>query len=205
VSGPLSRPAAPTRDHLPPLVVVGASTGGPEALRKILAALPGPLDFAMIVVQHLGELFVPGLASWLAKETGLDVSVIVAGWKPIAGQVAIACTSDHVILDRAGKLVYVREPEKSVHRPSVDVFFASLLTSPAEPGTAVLLTGMGDDGAEGLKALHDAGWATIIQDEATSVVWGMPRAALKRGAADQTLPVEKIGEAILRSRKKGSS
>jgi two-component system response regulator WspF len=190
---------------LPPLVVVGASTGGPEALRKVLAGLPNPLSYALIAVQHLGEIFVPGLAVWLAKETGLNVSVVTPSQKPIAGHVYIACTSDHLILNASGNMAYVRQPETCIHRPSVDVFFVSLLAAPVTPGTAVLLTGMGSDGAEGLKSLCGAGWETIAQDEASSVVWGMPRAAARIGAVKQVLPVDQIGAAIGRSMQKGLS
>ena len=198
---PVVLPVSP----LPPLVVVGASTGGPEALRKVLAGLPNPLPFALIAVQHLGELFVPGLAGWLATETGLNVSVVTSTQKPKTGSVYIACTSDHLILNKSGNLAYIRQPETCIHRPSVDVFFSSLLAAPVAPGTAVLLTGMGSDGAAGLKSLCDAGWDTIAQDEASSVVWGMPRAAARLGAANQVLPVDQIGAAIGRNMKKGQS
>ena len=174
-------------------------------MRKVLATLPNPLPYALIAVQHLGEVFGPGLAGWLAKETGLNVSVVTPTQKPTAGGVYIACTSDHLILDNSGNLAYVRQPETCIHRPSVDVFFSSLLAAPVTPGTAVLLTGMGSDGAKGLKSLCDAGWDTIVQDEASSVVWGMPRAAARLGAANQVLPVDQIGEAIGRSMKKGQS
>jgi chemotaxis response regulator CheB len=113
--------------------------------------------------------------------------------------VYLACTSDHVILDRAGKFRHVRQPEVSIHRPSIDVFFASLCSAPVSAGTAVLLTGMGSDGAQSLKSLRDSGWDTIVQDEATSVVWGMPRAATRLGAANHVLPIDEIGQAIQRS------
>lgn len=202
VAATAAHPAVRVLDSLPPMVVIGASTGGPEALRKVLAALPSPLPFALIVVQHLGEIFVPGLASWLANETGLSVSVVVPDQRPIVGGVHIACTSEHLVVDQTGNLTYVRQPEAHIHRPSVDVFFSSLLTAPVRPGTAILLTGMGGDGAKGLKSLHDVGWATIAQDEASSVVWGMPRAAMRLGAADEVLPVDEIGTAIMRNMKK---
>jgi two-component system response regulator WspF len=184
---------------LPPLVAIGASTGGPEAIRRVLAALPVPPPYALVIVQHLGELFVPGLATWLGKETGLDLQLIAPGQKPASHVVYLACTSDHVTLDETGRFRYVREPEPCIHRPSVDVFFASLLSAPVAIGTAVLLTGMGSDGAQSLQSLRDAGWDTIVQDEATSVVWGMPRAAVRLGAAKRVLPIDEIGEAIQRS------
>ena len=189
-------------DHLPPLVAIGASTGGPEAIRRVLTDLTSPLLYTIVVVQHLEELFVPGFASWLGKETGLDVQLIVPGRRPTRRVVYLAHTTDHVVLDRAGMFRHVREPESCIHRPSVDVFFASLLSAPIASGTAVLLTGMGSDGARSLKSLRDAGWDTIVQDQATSVVWGMPRAAVRLGAARRVLPIDEIGAAIQRSVRK---
>jgi two-component system response regulator WspF len=201
VEAPRRQPAA-SEVHLPPLVAIGASTGGPEAIRRILASLSTPLSCAIVIVQHLGELFVPGLAHWLGRETGLDVQLIEPGSGPERPAVYLAHTSDHVILDRAGKFRYVHEPAGCSHRPSVDVFLASLLSAPIASGTAVLLTGMGSDGAQSLRSLYDAGWNTIVQDEATSVVWGMPRAAVRLGAATSVLPIDEIGPAIQRSVKK---
>ena len=189
VSGQLPR--------LPPIVAIGASTGGPQAILTILRALRGPLRASVIIVQHLDEHFVDGLAKWLGGETGLDVQVAQVGQRPEAGTVRVACTTDHLVLDRQGRYRHIQEPIDCVHRPSVDVFFGSLLGGPATPGTAALLTGMGQDGAAGLKALRVAGWETIAQDEATSVVWGMPRAAVRADAASRVLPIEQIGPAII--------
>jgi chemotaxis response regulator CheB len=154
------------------------------------------MTFSVIVVQHLDKLFVSGLAQWLSRETGLHVQSAQAGQLPAAGIVHVACTADHLILDSQGRLTYVREPTDCVHRPSVDVFFGSLLRAPVAAGAAVLLTGMGQDGAAGLKALRDAGWETLAQNEATSVVWGMPGAAVRAEAVSRVLPIDAIGAAI---------
>jgi two-component system response regulator WspF len=178
------------------LVAIGASTGGPQALRQVCSALSAPLAYALLVVQHLDTIFVPGFAQWLAKETGLPVQLVEAGRPPVAGAVSVACTNDHLVLDAQGRLQYVAEPRGCVHRPSVDVFFGSLLRAPVSAGAAVLLTGMGQDGAHGLKGLRDAGWETIAQDEGTSVVWGMPGSAVRLGAANRVLPAAAIGPAI---------
>jgi two-component system response regulator WspF len=183
----------------PPLVAIGASTGGPQVLKTLLGQLPADRPYALIIVQHLDEIFVPGLVRWLAQETRLPLEAVEDGQRPLAGSVLVACTSDHLILDDNARLCYVREPAACVHRPSVDVFFDSLLTAPIEPGVAVLLTGMGQDGAQGLYDLRQRGWETIVQDQASSVVWGMPGTAVRMDAASQVLPAETIGPAIERA------
>lgn len=178
-----------------PMLAIGASTGGPQALATMLAGLARPLDFSVVVVQHLDKLFVPGLVEWLANETKTSVQQIEAGQRPAVGTIHVACTSDHLVLNAAGAFQYVREPACHVYRPSVDVFFDSLLRARARPGVALLLTGMGRDGAAGMKALHEAGWKTIAQNKASSIVWGMPGAAVQLCAADQVLPLDRIGPA----------
>jgi two-component system response regulator WspF len=183
----------------PLLVAVGASTGGPQVLKTLLAQLDRQRAYALIIVQHLDEVFVPGLVQWLAQETRLPVKTTENGQRPAAGGVLVACTSDHLVLDHEARLRYVNEPAACLHRPSVDVFFNSLLAAPIEPGVAVLLTGMGQDGAQGLLDLRQRGWETIVQDQASSVVWGMPGAAVRLGAASQVLPAETIGPAIDRA------
>jgi len=183
----------------PPLVAVGASTGGPQVLRTLLGSLSGDRSYALVIVQHLDEIFVPGLVRWLAQDARLPVTTIENGQRPLAGSVLLACTSDHLILDDGACLRYVQEPAASVHRPSVDVFFNSLLAAPIEPAVAVLLTGMGQDGAQGLYDLRQRGWETIAQDQSSSVVWGMPGAAARMGAASQILPAAAIGAAIERA------
>lgn len=191
-------PAAPApRRASPacPLVAIGASTGGPRAIADVLAALPRPLPFAVVIVQHVSSAFVAGLAEWLASESRRDVRLARSGGRPVAGDIVIAGEDRHLVVAADGALAYADEPRHSVHRPAVDELFASLARN-AAPGVAVLLTGMGRDGAEGLARLRAAGWHTIAQDEATSVVWGMPGAAHRLGAAVETLPVGAIGAAI---------
>jgi two-component system response regulator WspF len=189
----LEGPASPS---IPPVVAIGASTGGPQALVQILATLPSQRSFATVIVQHLDALFAPGLAQWLTVEADHAVHVIESGEAVSAGCIAVAGTGDHVVIDRRGRLRYIREPVDYVYRPSVDVFFHSLLAASIPAATAALLTGMGRDGSTGLKALRDAGWETIAQDEATSVIWGMPGAAVQLDAADHVLPLSAIGQRI---------
>ena len=138
----------------------------------------------------------PGLTEWLSHEVGLPVQVVQSQVQPTPGTVHLACTADHLVLLPSGYLGYVREPVAHVYRPSVDVFFQSLLKVTADRNVAVLLTGMGRDGAAGLKALRQAGWTTIAQDEQSSIVWGMPGEAVRLDAADLVLPLDMIGPAI---------
>ncbi|TWU30821.1 Chemotaxis response regulator protein-glutamate methylesterase [Novipirellula artificiosorum] len=185
-----------------PIVAIGASTGGPQALATLLASLAPPINFSILVVQHLDQLFVPGFVEWLGQEVKVPVRQIEAGILPQVGTIGVACTKDHLVLTSKGVLQYVREPAEHLHRPSVDVLFDSLAKTSMRPGVAVLLTGMGRDGAAGLKSLKDAGWSTIVQDQQTSVVWGMPGAATKMGAADQVLPLNQIGPTLSRAMSK---
>jgi two-component system response regulator WspF len=179
-----------------PLLVIGASTGGPHALSEVLAGIAPNEGFSTVVVQHLDQQFVPGLVEWLAQESKTKVRKIVAGDRPESGAIHVACTADHLTLSPGGVFQYVREPAEHVYRPSVDVFFESLLRARVRSGVALLLTGMGRDGATGMKALHDAGWRTIAQDRASSVVWGMPGAAVGLHAADEVLPLDRISGVV---------
>ena len=174
------------------IIAIGASTGGPQALAQALPrgmALPAPV----VIVQHIDRAFAPGLAEWLGRETGHPVVLAEEGRTPTTGTIHVACSDDHLVLVD-GRFTHRAEPRALAHRPSVDVFFGSLVGSPC--GVAVLLTGMGRDGAEGLRALRRAGWHTIAQDEATSVVWGMPGAAVALGAAVEVVPIQRIAQAI---------
>lgn len=179
-----------------PLLAIGASTGGPQALTAVLSGISPTLDYSVVIVQHLDKVFVPGLVEWLAHETNTRVKPVEPGQSPTPGTVHVACTPDHLVLDAAGEFQYQGEPEDYVYRPSVDVFFNSLLKSSVRPGVALLLTGMGRDGAAGMKALQQAGWKTIAQDQDSSIVWGMPGAAVELQAADQVLPLNRIGPTI---------
>jgi two-component system response regulator WspF len=185
---PASRPA--------PLLAIGASTGGPQALAKVLADLSPPLDYSVAIVQHLDELFVPGLVEWLSYETKMAVREIEAGQSLKSGVIGVASTRDHLVLNSHGVFQYVRDPVEQIHRPSVDVFFRSLAKAGVGRGVALLLTGMGRDGAAGMKSLRDSGWQTVAQDQQSSIVWGMPGAAVQLGAADRVLPLDRIGSAI---------
>ncbi|MCA8220435.1 chemotaxis response regulator protein-glutamate methylesterase [Burkholderia sp. BC1] len=180
------------RTHGGPLVAIGASAGGPGALAAILGSLPADFDAPIVIVQHVDRAFAEGMAQWLDGQTPLTVRVAREGDRPQPGVALLAATDDHLRMTRAGTLAYTCEPVATPYRPSVDVFFNSLTEHWSGNVIGVLLTGMGRDGAIGLKALRMKGYHTIAQDEATSAVYGMPKAAATLGAARAILPLERI-------------
>ncbi|MGB7442034.1 MAG: chemotaxis response regulator protein-glutamate methylesterase [Coleofasciculaceae cyanobacterium] len=184
--------------YVPRLVAIGASTGGPKALGTILSHLPGNLRAAIVIIQHVDAQFSQGLVDWLDKQTPLSVKLAKEGSCLEAGKVVVAGTNDHLVLKSNLTLAYTPEPRNYPYRPSVDAFFKSLAQYWPRKGTAVLLTGMGRDGAEGLGLLRAQGWYTIAQNQETCVVYGMPKAAVQLDAAGQVLPIEAIAPAIIK-------
>lgn len=180
----------------PPLLLIGASTGGPMALVHVLKHLPKPSPCATLLIQHVDQQFSLGLASWLSQESGAYVKIAEEGMEPEAGMALLAGKNDHLLMLEGGSLQYTEDPVDNPYRPSVDVFFASVATHWNKKGLALLLTGMGGDGARGMKALHDLGWHTIAQDEASCVVFGMPKAAIALGAVSEVLSLQEIGAAV---------
>jgi two-component system, chemotaxis family, response regulator WspF len=169
------------------LIAIGASTGGPQAILSILRGLPKELPAAIVIVQHVDSEFSAGLASWLADESGMRVEIARSGAVPTAGTAVLAGTADHLVMTSSGCYRYCAEPVALAYRPSVDVLFASLADHWPDRGAAVLLTGMGKDGAQGLLRLRQLGWHTLAQDEASSVVYGMPKAAAELKAASKVM------------------
>lgn len=195
-----STPAPTTENQKCPcdcLLAIGASTGGPQAIATILSKLPADFAPAVAIVQHVDAQFAPGLAEWLDGRCALDVRPAPDGTRLTNGTVWLAATNNHMILEPDRTLCYHSHPRESHYRPSVDVFFQSVAHHQFDRGCAVLLTGMGKDGATGMKLLHDQGFYTLAQNEASSVVYGMPHAAEKLGAVDRVLPPEEIANAIL--------
>jgi two-component system response regulator WspF len=190
-------PPVPVRAELAPLLALGASTGGPEALAQVLATLAPRPPVPVVLVQHIAADFTPGLVTWLRGRTGLSVRLVTEGTAPEPGVVDVAGSNDHLILGPDQRFAYTAEPRTYPYRPSVDVLFESLAAAGRRSGVAVLLTGMGSDGARGLGQLRKLGWHTIAQDQETSVVYGMPRAAAEIGAAVEVLPLSRIGAAAL--------
>lgn len=183
---------------LPPLVALGASTGGPEALSRILSEFPASFPATGIITQHIAADFAPNLATWLQGQARVKVRVARAGDELQLGGFYVAASDDHLILGEDQRLAYTAEPVNYPYRPSVDALFYSLAAYWRRPGVAVLLTGMGADGARGLLKLRQAGWHTIAQDQATCIVYGMPQAAAQLNAACEVLPLTQIAAAIVR-------
>lgn len=176
-----------------PIIAIGASTGGPLAISKILETLPVQSKFAVIIVQHIDQTFIPSLVAWLNDHSKMPVEMALVGEKVRPGIVYLANRNDNLTIDRLKNFSYNCTEKGQPCTPSIDAFFESLEKNWTCPSVAILLTGMGKDGAKGLKRLKDKGWHTIAQDEETCVVFGMSKAAIQLGAAKEVLPVEKIG------------
>ncbi len=191
----LARLSMARREHL---VAIGASAGGPAALARLLRSLPADFPAGIVVVQHMDPEFAPGLAHWLDSHTHLSVRIAQPGDRPKPGTVLIAGRNEHLILNSSSRLVYTPSPVDAVCHPCIDVFFRSVERHWKTDATGVLLTGMGRDGAEGLRLLQKKGHYTIAQDESTSAVYGMPRAAAQLSAAREVLALEQIGPRLVR-------
>nr|UXE44627.1 protein-glutamate methylesterase/protein-glutamine glutaminase 1 [uncultured bacterium] len=180
------------------LIAIGASTGGPQALHTVLKALPRDLDQAVLVVQHMAEGFIPGLVSWLDQLVPLPVVQAQSGHRLKPGVITIAPSGGNLLVqdDRLRVLCVPPEPTQ-FHVPGIDQCFESIADALGPDAIGVLLTGMGRDGAAGLKAMRDRGAATLGQDEATSTVYGMPQAALALDAVDRQVAVDEVAPVLL--------
>ncbi|MET1081426.1 MAG: chemotaxis-specific protein-glutamate methyltransferase CheB [Pseudomonas sp.] len=176
------------------LVALGASTGGPSALVKVLADWPVAPDTAVVIVQHIDRRFVDGFVGWLASQVQWPVELAQAGAAPRPGCMHVAQAEDHLVLTADGRFAYDPHPLDYPFRPSVDVFFHSLARHWRGKAIGVLLTGMGQDGAAGLLALRQAGQLTLAQERSSCAVYGMPQAAIKLHAAHLILPPLAIGQ-----------
>jgi two-component system chemotaxis response regulator CheB len=190
------KPTAPRRAEPPELVAVGASLGGPRALATILKRLPASFPIPVVVVQHIADGFTAGLAGWLNQETQLQISEARDGEPLRPGRVLLAPSGRHLVVTR-GQAHLSDAPPVDTFKPSVTPLFLSIAHHYGRRACGVLLTGMGRDGAEGLKAIKEQGGTTLVQDEATSAVFGMPRAAMELGAADRVLALDDIPRVLL--------
>jgi two-component system, chemotaxis family, protein-glutamate methylesterase/glutaminase len=179
------------------VVAIGASTGGPGAIVQVLRAIPAGFDLPILLVLHIHELFAPAFAEWLDGQTAIPAAFARDGEqvRSHAGRVVMAPADQHMIV-RGGRLILNADPMRHSCRPSVDTLFESVAREYGSSAAAAILTGMGRDGAAGLLDIRKAGGITIAQDEATSVVYGMPREAVALGAASQVLPLAEIGPAL---------
>jgi two-component system response regulator WspF len=182
---------APT-PNLETLIAIGASAGGPAALARLLSSLPVNSSAALVIIQHVDAQFALGMAEWLAQESAWPIRLAEEGERPVVGTALLAGTSDHLVFKTSTRLGYTPDPVDYVYRPSIDVFFRTLVGKWTGSAIGVLLTGMGRDGALGLRAMRDKGHHTIAQDEASSAVYGMPKAAAALDAAVDTLAVGDI-------------
>jgi two-component system, chemotaxis family, protein-glutamate methylesterase/glutaminase len=184
------------------VIAVGASTGGTEALRVLLAALPTDCP-PVVIVQHMPEVFTRAFADRLNRECAIEIQEARDGDLLQTGRALIAPGNRHMLVDRSGGELVARiidGPLVSRHRPSVDVLFRSVATCVGSKAVGVIMTGMGDDGAQGLYEMKEAGADTIAQDEATSIVFGMPKSAISCGAVDIVVPLDQIANAVLNLR-----
>lgn len=180
-------------------LALGASIGGPEALRSLLSELPSPLPLHVVVVQHIAHGLERALADWLAGALGLDVRPAANGERPPRGSVRLAPEGAHLRVTPDGRLkLDATTPRRCGHRPSIDELFLSLAAAFPSATAAALLSGTGDDGARGLLALRHAGAFCLVQDEASSAARGMPLAALALGAAELALPPRALGRELAR-------
>ena len=196
----LSRATSAMVETTEKVVVIGASTGGTEALRELLEALP-PDTPGIVIVQHMPEVFTRAFASRLDSICQISVKEAETNDSVLRGRALIAPGNHHLLLKRSGARYFVEIKDGPLvcrHRPSVDVLFRSAARYAGANAVGVILTGMGDDGARGMQEMKEAGAATIAQDEATCVVFGMPNEAIKRGAVDTVLPLPAIPVAILK-------
>jgi len=181
------------------VVMVGASTGGTEALKALLEALPADTP-GIVIVQHMPELFTRAFANRLDGLCAITVKEAESGDTVLRGRALIAPGNHHLLLQRSGARYYVEVKEGPLvcrHRPSVDVLFRSAARYAGPNAVGVILTGMGDDGARGMLEMKQAGATTIAQDEATCIVFGMPKEAIRLNGVDRVMPLESIAGAIL--------
>jgi two-component system, chemotaxis family, protein-glutamate methylesterase/glutaminase len=198
---PVERRGASFADAAPAFKGLGvlglaASTGGPPALAKVLAALTPDFPAPVLVVQHMGAPFMEGFASWLGGLSPLPVAVARHGETALPGRVYVAPGDQHLMLAAGGALALTGKPPVGGQRPAATVMFESMARQAGPKAAGVLMTGMGEDGARGLLEMRQAGGFTIAEHESSAVVYGMPAAAAKLGAARAILPLDMIGPRI---------
>lgn len=183
----------------PSIAGIVASTGGPAALARVLGGLPADFPIPILVVQHMGAAFMPGFATWLDGIVPMSVRIAEAGVCPMPGHVYVAPGDQHLTIAAEGTLRLDREPQVHSQRPSGSVLFQSMARICGPRALGVLLTGMGEDGSEGLLAMRRTGALTLTEDETTAVVYGMPAAAVRVGASTLALPLDRIADAMRRA------
>ncbi|WCS27474.1 chemotaxis-specific protein-glutamate methyltransferase CheB [Methylobacterium sp. NMS14P] len=200
-AGRTAAPPAPLAElsgQAPSLLGIAASTGGPPALARVIGALPKDFPLPVLVVQHMGAAFMDGFASWLDSVVALPVSLAQDGERAEPGRVYVAPGDRHLEIGSGRILRVIDSAPVSGQRPAATVLFRSMARQSGASGIGVLLTGMGEDGAVGLADMHKAGAQTVAEHESTAVVYGMPAAAVRLGAARAILPVDRVADHVLR-------
>lgn len=192
-------PMPPAGNRLPPrlsqpveIVAIGASTGGPQAFQEILSMIPVNFPVPILCVQHISQGFLDGFIAWLNDSCAINIQIAKTGEKPQVSTVYFPPDRQHLRLDSQGRFICLEGPAVDSHCPSVTVLFQSVAQRFGSAAVGILLTGMGRDGASGLLELRNKGGYTIAQDEASSIVFGMPQEAIKLGAAKVVLPLPEI-------------
>lgn len=181
-----------------PIIAIGASTGGPKAISSIISSFPANSKFSIVIIQHIDEKFIPSFVKWLNEFSQMPVVMAVPEMDLKPGVVYVGAKNSHLIVNDKKKFEYMKVNTADIYSPSIDVFFESLSKNWLEPSIAILLTGMGGDGAQGLKKLHDHKWITIVQSQSTCAVFGMPKMAIELGAVTEILNLKEIAPYILR-------
>ena len=198
VPAPTARPARLTGVPDGVTVVgIGASTGGPQVLQQILTGLPKTFPVPILIVQHIAQGFLPGLAEWLNQTTALQIHIGAHGVSPLPGHVYLAPDEYHMGLSASGRILLTKEEPQNHLRPAVSHLFRSLADVCGPAAVGVLLTGMGKDGAAELKRMKDHGAVTVAQDRESSVVHGMPGEAIRLGGATHVWPADRIADGLL--------
>ncbi|WP_394222891.1 chemotaxis response regulator protein-glutamate methylesterase [Alteromonas gracilis] len=195
------KPTSAMHETTDKIICIGASTGGTEAIKAVLMKMPRDCP-AIAIVQHMPEGFTASFAKRLNDQCAISVSEGTHGMSLLRGHAIIAPGNHHMTIRRSGAKYFVEikdGPLVSRHRPSVDVLFRSAANTAASNSAAAILTGMGDDGAQGLLELRESGAVTFAQDEATSVVWGMPRMAIQKGGAEKVIALENVAQYLLKA------
>lgn len=178
-----------------PVFAIAASTGGPQALARVLGALPADFPAPVLIAQHISDGFAAGMVEWLATVARLPVRLATGGEALLPGVVLVSPSERHMTVSAAGIILRERG-ERDIYRPSCDQLLASTAATHGRRAIGIIMTGMGSDGVRGLEAIRTAGGRTFAQDEASSVIYGMNRAAIERGLADRILPLDQIAAAM---------
>ena len=193
-----SQPTFSNSPSVVKLVAIGTSTGGPQALQTIFSALPANFPVPIVCVQHISHGFLDGLIHWLNGSCPLSIEIATAAATPQPGTIYFPPEKKHLELNSRGQFVCADSPPVGGHRPAVDVTFKSVAQVHGGAAIAILLTGMGKDGAAGMQMIQQAGGLTIAQDQETSVIFGMPKEAIALGGVRHTLPLQKITPFLLK-------